>query len=73
MNTMKKRLLTVKEACEYLRITRATLYQLIKKGKIQPIKIGRKTLIDQDDLDRLIEESKVSINQGKSKQEHAKN
>ncbi|EDP75545.1 helix-turn-helix domain-containing protein [Hydrogenivirga sp. 128-5-R1-1] len=54
----ERRLFTVKEALEYLRISRPTFYRLIKQGKIKPVKIGKRTLIDKNDLDRLIEESK---------------
>lgn len=51
-------MLTVKETMGYLKIGRTTLYKLIKQGRIKPVKIGKKTLIDKNDLDRLIEESK---------------
>lgn len=54
----EERLLTIKEAMKYLKIGRTTLYKLIKEGKIKPVKIGKRTLIDKADLDRLIEESK---------------
>jgi len=54
----EERLLTVKEALKYLKVGRTTLYKLIKEGKIKPVKIGKRTLIDKNDLDRLIEESK---------------
>ncbi len=50
------KLLTVKEACERLRISRATLYNLVKKGKIAFVKIGGKSLIREEDIDRLIAE-----------------
>lgn len=33
-------LLTVKEACARLRISRATLYNLVKQGKLAFVKIG---------------------------------
>ncbi len=58
MGEIEKRLLTIPEACEYLRISRATLYRHIKEGRIKPVKIGKRTLIDKRDLDLLIEESK---------------
>ena len=58
MTNEERRLLTVNEALEYLRISRPTFYRLIKQGKIKPVKIGKRTLIDKADLDRLIEESK---------------
>lgn len=34
-------LLTVKEACDLLRIARSTLYQLINDGLLAVVKIGR--------------------------------
>lgn len=48
------KLLTVKEACERLRISRATLYNLVKKGKLSLVKIGGKSLISEEVIDRLI-------------------
>jgi excisionase family DNA binding protein len=48
------RLLTVREACERLRISRATLYNLAKDGKITFVKIGGKSLIRDDVIHRLI-------------------
>ncbi len=56
----EKKYLTIKQAMEYLGIRgKATFYKLIKEGKIKPIKIStRVVLIDKNDLDRLIEESK---------------
>ena len=51
-------LLTTKEACEYLNISRATLYKLIREGKLKPLKIGRSTRFDRRDLDRFIESLK---------------
>lgn len=42
--------LTVPEACERLRVSRAKLYTLLH-GELRAIKIGRKTLIEVDALD----------------------
>jgi excisionase family DNA binding protein len=47
-------LLTIREACEWLRISRATLYNLAKSGKIAFVKIGGKSLIRDDAIHRLI-------------------
>ncbi len=47
-------LLTVKEACTRLRISRATLYNLVKRGTLAFVKIGGKSLIRDDTIDRLI-------------------
>jgi len=55
---MEKRLLTVKEACEYLGISKTTLYKLIKEGKLKPVKLGKITRFEKEDIDRLIKESK---------------
>lgn len=48
-------LLTVKETCARLRISRATLYNLVKRRKLAIVKIGGKSLIRDDAIDRLIE------------------
>ncbi len=48
------RLLTVREACERLRISRATLYNLAKNGQLAFVKIGGKSLIRDDVIHRLI-------------------
>jgi excisionase family DNA binding protein len=48
------RLLTVREVCERLRISRATLYNLVKGGKLTFVKIGGKSLIRDDVVHRLI-------------------
>ena len=50
-------MLTVDEACEYLRISKWTLYRLIQTGKLKTIKIGSRRLIRtvslQEFVDRL--------------------
>lgn len=43
-------LLTVQEASNSLRVSRATLYKLIKGSKIQTIKIGRKRFIKEAEI-----------------------
>lgn len=48
------RLLTIREACERLRISRATLYNLARKGKLAFVKIGGKSLVRDDVIHRLI-------------------
>ena len=47
-------MLTVRETCERLRISRATLYNLVKRGKLTFVKIGGKSLIRDDVIHRLI-------------------
>jgi excisionase family DNA binding protein len=52
------RLLTVKETCTYLRISPPTLYRMIERGEMTPVKIGKRTLFDKKDLDGLIDGAK---------------
>lgn len=46
---------TIAEACEALGIGRTTIYQLIKNGDLRPVKIGRRTLLAANELERLLE------------------
>lgn len=45
---------SVTAACERLGVGKTTIYELIKAGEIRPFKIGRKTLIPETDLQRVI-------------------
>ena len=54
-----KRYYTLEEAQEHLRISRATFYRNVKKGRIEILKIGNKSLIDADKLDDAIERREV--------------
>jgi excisionase family DNA binding protein len=42
-----------------LRISRTSLYSLIEKGSIKPIKIGGRTLFPETELTRFIEDLKA--------------
>jgi len=46
--------LTTKQACEYLQITRLTLYKLIKGEKIKCNKLGKDYRFLRSDLDKLV-------------------
>ena len=52
-----KDLLTVNEAAEYIRLSRATLYRLVEAGKLKVYRIGggKKTFFKRDDLDNLVQ------------------
>jgi excisionase family DNA binding protein len=54
----EKRLFTVNEACSYLAISRMSLYRLIAKKEIVSVSLAGRTLLDKEDLDKLIERSK---------------
>lgn len=50
-----KALLTVKETCERLRVSPATVFRLVRAGTLAPIKIGRRTLFAAEEVQALIE------------------
>ncbi len=47
---------TIKEACTASRAGRTTLYGAIRRGELVARKLGKKTLILEDDLRRWIEQ-----------------
>lgn len=49
-------LVTVEEAATLLRIGRTTAYELVMRGKIQSVKLGRRRLVVRDGLDRYVSE-----------------
>lgn len=49
------KLLTVIEAMQRLRCSRSTFYKLIKQGKFKIKKMGKKTLIDSDEIEKYID------------------
>ena len=51
------RLLTIDEAAEYLRVSRSTLWRLMKE--IPYIKLGRRVLFKMSDIDKYLESKKV--------------
>jgi excisionase family DNA binding protein len=55
----KGRLFTVRQAADYLGTTAASLYTKVWKREISFIKLGRSVRFDVQDLDALIELSKV--------------
>ena len=48
-------MLTVKEACEYLRLSRQMLWKLRVQHKLKATMIGRAVRFRRSELDRLIE------------------
>lgn len=49
-------LLTVKEACERLRISPWSFYQLVQRREIKTVKIGRRRLVTVAALEAFIEQ-----------------
>lgn len=53
-----KQLLTVEEAAKYFGVQKSTIYSWAWRRKIPSVKMGRRLLFDQEDLDRIIEAGK---------------
>ena len=53
-NTSFDSLLTLKEAMEYLKLSRSTLYKLMEKGEIKGIKIGKVWRFRKEDIESFI-------------------
>ncbi len=56
---MQKRLITIKEASEYLGISVNTLYSWVSQKKIDYVKMGRLVKFDLKILDKYIENHSV--------------
>lgn len=54
MNETKRRLYPLPEAAELLGVGRSTIYELIGAGALASVKIGRRTLVPAEAIDRYI-------------------
>jgi len=50
-----RRLFTIAEAAEYLRISKTMVFKLIREGRLTSTKIGTRTLIRGAAIERLLE------------------
>jgi excisionase family DNA binding protein len=58
--------LKVREACKLLRCSKATLYNLHRKGRIEMVKLGsRTTRVLKRSIDKLLAESNRPIGRGR--------
>ncbi|MFN3167008.1 MAG: helix-turn-helix domain-containing protein [Phycisphaeraceae bacterium] len=53
-------LMTYQEAAKVLGITDRTLWELVRKGELRNVRVGRSVRIDPADLRQFIEDSKSS-------------
>ncbi len=62
--SQKVKLLTLKEAAEYLRMHKGSLYRLLESGKIDipAIKLGGKWLFNLDSLNQYLKEKEERRN-----------
>lgn len=59
-------ILTIDELSKYLRISKSTLYKLVREGRIPSQKVGRHWRFHKENIDRWLgEEKKRHINEGK--------
>jgi len=54
-----KRLYSIKEAAEYLALSTWTVRELIWKGELPHVRLGRRILLDLQDLEALIVHHKI--------------
>jgi excisionase family DNA binding protein len=53
--TERVEMLTVAEAARELRVSRTTIYELMRSGQIRRTKVGRRRLVKRRELERFIE------------------
>jgi excisionase family DNA binding protein len=49
-----EKLYTIKEVCEMMKISRATLYRIIQKHNLLPVKIGGNVRFKESELNRFL-------------------
>lgn len=52
-------LMNLKDSARLLAISVWTLRSVLRKGKLHPVRIGRRILLEQEELERFIQESKA--------------
>lgn len=60
---MKSELLTPEEAADMLKLSKYTIYEMVKRGELPAVKVGRKVRINISDIDALIHKGKVKVEQ----------
>ena len=57
-------LLTTEEVAEKLKVSKYTVYEMIKRGKIQALRIGRVYRITENDLDEYLKSCLTAAKEG---------
>ena len=55
MSPQEKPLLTIGDACQFLGLSRSTVYRLVADGELRLIKVYNRSLIARRDLDGYVE------------------
>ncbi|MBL7083231.1 MAG: helix-turn-helix domain-containing protein [Candidatus Aminicenantes bacterium] len=58
---MEKKLLSLREAGQYLNVSQSLLYKLVETKQIPHLRIGRKILFDLKKLERFIELNSIEV------------
>ena len=53
--------LTMKEAAEYLKMGRSTIYKLLREGNLPAHKVGREWRFDAAELDEWVKAGKLAL------------
>ena len=53
--------LTMKEAAEYLKMGRSTIYKLLREGNLPAHKVGREWRFDAAELDEWVKSGKLAL------------
>ncbi len=61
MDKMLDEVLTIKELSAYLKISKSTLYKLVREGKIPSQKVGRHWRFRKVAIDRWLEDTRVDV------------
>jgi excisionase family DNA binding protein len=56
-----RRIMTVAEVAEYLKVHRATIYRMARKGKIPAFKIGDDWRFDKDAIEKWMNDRHVKL------------
>ncbi len=60
MSSPERRLLNLKEAARYFNISQVTMRRLAWAHRVPCVRFGKRVMFDRPDLDKFIEQSKVS-------------
>ena len=54
----------VEQAAELLGISRWTVRSYIKTGKLKAVRLGRRVLLEESELERLVDEGRKQVDRG---------
>ena len=61
MDNIQTDVLTIEELAIYLKISKSTLYKLVREGKIPSQKVGRRWRFRKTAIDRWLDETRTEI------------